>query len=130
MKQKKRILTTMILSVMVLSIFTLPVLAANTTYKGTAKVWAGIPLGGHTYVATPWTVVASQSPKNIQSITTGTSYTTGGITIFTYSHYNTWAVKTGSTTFEVRASGLCTTGIGYFTISMGLQTFLADQSIN
>ncbi len=119
---KKRI-TSFLLIMCMLVVATTQVNAASK--KGTAKVWAGLPLGGFVSVCTPYNVThyGSGDHKYIYSIKTGKSYTGAGISLLSYSHYKSWGTKTGKTTFRISAQGKCSVLFKNCPVSIGLQTF-------
>lgn len=107
----------------------IPTFGANKS--GTSSVWAGVPLIGHVYVKTPWTVTytGSGNTTNITKVSTGKSYTSAGIALIAYQAYDSWGTRTGKRTFETRARGHCDFVFKGCPISLGLQTFLAYESI-
>ena len=103
-----------------------------------AKVWAGVPLIGHIYVCTPhtvyWDSVQNESGKfvkEITKVTTKDSYTSAGIAIVSYSHYDSWAELSvvNPALYRIYASGHCDFVFKGCPVSMGLQTFLYKGSI-
>lgn len=128
-RKKKRAIVTLALSLCMIVSFTAPAYAASK--NGLSKVWAGVPLTGHVYVCTPWTATysGSGSTTKLTYVTTGTSYTSAGVALVSYSHYDSWAEITGNRDFEVNARGHCDFVFKGCPISLGLQTFLAYESI-
>ena len=122
-----------------------PSCAATRTMSGTAKVWAGVPLIGHVYVCTPYTAkytqktnVIRQGKRKLKSVTKTVknvtinqkSYTSAGVALITYQHYDNWSViHPGRTSFDVYARGHCNFVFKKIPISMGLQTFVKTISI-
>ena len=128
-KSKKRAIVTLMLSLCLIVSFTIPAFAASK--KGLSKVWAGLPLIGHIYVCIPWTATysGSGSTTKLTRVKTGESYTSAGVALISYSHYDSWAKITGKRSFEVYARGHCDFAYKGCPISLGLQTFLAYESI-
>ena len=120
---KKGFLRFMVVAMMVL---VLPLTTYAGTQKGTAKVWAGMPLIGHVYVCTPYTLTysGSGSAKRLtKNPKTGNSYTSAGIALVAYSHYDSWGKKDSPTSFSIYSRGHCDAVFKGCPISMGLQTF-------
>ena len=122
----------------------LPVCADTKSKSGTAKVWAGVPLIGHIYVCTPYTAKYTQKTttvvkgkKKVQTITravkkvtTKKSYTSAGIALITYQHYDNWGtINPGKTSFNIYARGHCSFVFKKSPVSLGLQTFVQTISI-
>ena len=127
-KIKKRLISSFLLFMLVCM---MPINVSAAAKFGTAKVWAGVPLIGHVYVCTPYSVkyTGVNSVKKITSITTGESYTSAGVALITYEHYDSWGTKVNNTNYEIRARGHCDFVFKGCPISLGLQTFLYSDSI-
>lgn len=131
MKKKRKAIITFLAAFIVLA-STMPVNAA--TANGTSKVWAGVPLIGSVYVCTPWTATYKvtsvvNDTKQISNVTTGVSYTSAGIALVTYEAYDSWSEITSPSGFDVYARGHCDFVFKGCPVSMGLQTFLAHESL-
>jgi len=109
----------------------LPINVSAGSKSGTARVWAGVPLIGHVYVCTPYTVKYSGkgTKKNITSIQTKASYTSAGVALVAYSNYESWGKRISKKKFQIFARGHCDFVFKGCPVSMGLQTFRYTGSI-
>lgn len=110
----------------------LPINANAASKSDTAKVWAGVPLVGSASIYTPYTVNYTGSGYKAKptSFKTGTSYKGAGVTLFTYSHYDSWGEKAkASYMYYINASGLCDAIVKGAGVSLGLLTFQYTGSL-